>query len=85
VLNEKPSLWITHKENGPRGPSAVWWVLTTANAAENNSLTAFRSTEELKIINFGHLSHWIGDQNFEFQDSSQDVVQDESTLKTQII
>jgi hypothetical protein len=28
--------------NPPRGPSADWWVLTTANAAGTNSLTCLR-------------------------------------------
>jgi hypothetical protein len=32
----RPSLWITQP---PRGPGAGLWVLTTANAAGNNSLT----------------------------------------------
>jgi hypothetical protein len=27
--------------NPPRGPSASWWVLTTANAAGTNGLTCF--------------------------------------------
>jgi hypothetical protein len=41
LLEHMPSLWITNKENGnpPRGPSADWWVLTTANAAGTNGLT----------------------------------------------
>jgi hypothetical protein len=42
LLGHRPSLWITHKENGhnpPRGPSAGWWVLTTANATGTNVLT----------------------------------------------
>jgi hypothetical protein len=39
-LGHRPFLWITHNENGPlRGPSADWWVLTTANAAPTNGLT----------------------------------------------
>jgi hypothetical protein len=41
--------------NPPRRP-AGWWVLTTANAAGNNSLTC-RSMEELEKINFGHPSY----------------------------
>jgi hypothetical protein len=42
LLGHRPSLWITHKENGenpPRGPSACWWVLTTVNAAGINGFT----------------------------------------------
>jgi hypothetical protein len=42
LLGHKPSLWITHKKNGhnpPCGPSAAWWVLTTANAAGTHELT----------------------------------------------
>jgi hypothetical protein len=33
LLGHRPSLWITHKKNGP---SADWWVLTTANTAGTN-------------------------------------------------
>jgi hypothetical protein len=32
------------------------WVETTTNAAGTNGLRAFRSTEELEIINFGYPS-----------------------------
>jgi hypothetical protein len=42
LLGHRPSLWITHKGNGhnpPRGPSAGWQVLTTANAAGTDGLT----------------------------------------------
>jgi hypothetical protein len=41
LLAQMPSLWITYKKNHnpPRGPSAGWWVLTTANAAGTTGLT----------------------------------------------
>jgi hypothetical protein len=41
LLGYKLFLWIIHKENHnpPREPSAHWWVLKTANAAETNGLT----------------------------------------------
>jgi hypothetical protein len=42
LLGHRPSLWITHKENGSKPslrPSAGWWVLTTANPAGSNGLT----------------------------------------------
>jgi hypothetical protein len=54
LLGHRPSLWITHKENGPyppRTPSAGWWVLTTANSG-TNGLTYLLKNEELDIINF---------------------------------
>jgi hypothetical protein len=52
LLGDRPSLLHIRRTgyNPPRGTSADWWVLTTANAAGANGLT-FRSTEELEIIN----------------------------------
>jgi hypothetical protein len=41
LLGHRHSLRITHEENGPyppRGPSAGWRMLTTANAAGTNGL-----------------------------------------------
>jgi hypothetical protein len=36
----RPSIWITHMSyHPPRGPSARWWVLTTANEVGTNGLT----------------------------------------------
>jgi hypothetical protein len=43
LLGHRLSLWFTQRKrtghNPPRGPSARWWVLTTANAAKTNGLT----------------------------------------------
>jgi hypothetical protein len=39
LLRHRRFLWITHKQDGPRGPSTGWWVLTTANTAGINGLT----------------------------------------------
>jgi hypothetical protein len=39
LLGHRRSLWITHKENALREPSAGWWVLTSTNAIETNGLT----------------------------------------------
>jgi hypothetical protein len=42
LLGHRPSLWITHsRPHPPRGPSAGWWVLMTANAAGTNGFTCF--------------------------------------------
>jgi hypothetical protein len=38
LLEQRPFLRKTDK-NPPRGRSADWWVLTTANGAETNGLT----------------------------------------------
>jgi hypothetical protein len=38
----RPSLWVTHKENGllpTTRANAYWWVLTSANAVGANDLT----------------------------------------------
>jgi hypothetical protein len=43
LLEYRLSLWITHKENGP---SAHWWVLTTANTARSNGLTCLLKHRE---------------------------------------
>jgi hypothetical protein len=41
LLGHRPALWNIRRtgHNPPRGPSADWWVLTTANAAGTNGLT----------------------------------------------
>jgi hypothetical protein len=54
---QKVNVKITDKVNGPRGPSAGWWVLTTANAAGTNILTCLPKdggARDRKI--FGHSS-----------------------------
>jgi hypothetical protein len=55
LLWHRPSLWITHKENGnnpPRRPSADWWELTTAKTADTNGLTCLPKHGEARDINF---------------------------------
>jgi hypothetical protein len=44
--------------NPPRGPSVVWWMLTTANAAGTNGLTCLPK-HELEIINFWSPIQWL--------------------------
>jgi hypothetical protein len=47
--------------NPPRGPSAGWWVLTTANAAKTNSLTCLPKhggARDNKVL----VTHLITDQ-----------------------
>jgi hypothetical protein len=44
-------------QNLLRGPSAGWWVLTTANTAGTNGLKCLRSTEDLEITIFGYPSN----------------------------
>jgi hypothetical protein len=56
LLGFRPSLWITLKENGhnpPRGPSADWRLVTTANAVGTNSLTCVpKHSLRLKIFGY---------------------------------
>jgi hypothetical protein len=72
LLGHRPSLWITHKENGPlptrrtshnrpRGPIAVWWVLTTANTAMTNVLTRLLKHGGARDNNF-FVTHPMTDQ-----------------------
>jgi hypothetical protein len=44
--------------NPPRGPSADWWVLTTANSAGTNGLMCL-SKQMLEIINFWSPIQWL--------------------------
>jgi hypothetical protein len=39
-------------QNPPRGPSAGWWVLTTANAAGTNGLTCLLKHGGVRSNNF---------------------------------
>jgi hypothetical protein len=64
LLGHRPSLRITHKENGhnpPRGLSAGWWVLTPANAAETNGLTCLPKHGKARDSKF-LVTHLMTDQ-----------------------
>jgi hypothetical protein len=66
LLRHRPSLRRHIRRTGhnqPHGPSAGWWVLTTANAIGTNGLTCLtkqRGAREKKIGTGtnGALSHW---------------------------
>jgi hypothetical protein len=60
LLGHRPSLWITHKENVP-GPSADWWMQTTANAAGTNGLTCLPKHEGIRDNKF-LVTHPMTDQ-----------------------
>jgi hypothetical protein len=51
-LNDENVCWASYDDV----ISADWWVLMTANAAGINGITWLTRTEELEIINLGHLS-----------------------------